>query len=69
MVKATFLATYAHARSLVGLPIKTSLFYRGSTFELREGNIFGLKEEDLEPFEDGEFSMENALQKTLLKLD
>ena len=52
MIKETFFATYAHTRSLVGLPITTSLFYRGSCFEKREGNIFGLTEEDIEPFEE-----------------
>jgi hypothetical protein len=56
MVKATFYATYAHARSLVGLPISTSLFYRGSCFEKRDGNIFGVTEEDLEPFDEGQDS-------------
>lgn len=70
MVKATFLATYAHARSILGLPIKTSFFYRGSCFEQREGNIFGVTEEDLEPFEeDADSSLEEILQKTCLKID
>jgi len=52
MIKATFFATYAHAKSLVGLPMNTSLFYRGSCFEKRECNIFGLTKEDIEPFEE-----------------
>lgn len=53
------------------MPVHTSLIFRGTCFEQRQSNVFGLKEEDFEGFEYdlGDSSMENILQKTCQRMN